>query len=138
MTPRNQLLGGIFLNVSKFILAAALAAPTLSLAQGNMTIYADSRVNGWSDGSYNVTLNYANTSPSTVHSGSDSISVTITSAYGGIQLNHSSMTDTNFASISFWLHGGTVGGQQLQMYGNLSTGTQDARYHLVAPSAGTW
>ena len=99
-------------------------------------IYADSLVNGWQDGSYNVILNFANTSP--VHSGSDSISVTITNAYGGIQLNHSRMTNTAYASISFWLNGGDSGGQQLQMYGNLSTGAQSARYHLAAPSAGTW
>ena len=49
--------------MSKFIWAVSLAAPALSLAQTNMTIYANSLVNGWSDGSYNVTLNYANTSP---------------------------------------------------------------------------
>jgi len=108
------------------------------MAQGNMTIYADSLVNGWSDGSYSVTRNFATTSPSPVHSGNDSISATITGAYGGIQLNHSSMTNTAFASISFWLNGGSSGGQQLQMYGNLSTGTASSRYHLAAPLANTW
>jgi alpha-L-arabinofuranosidase len=137
MPPRNQALGGIVPYVSKFIWAVLLAAPALSVAQTNMAIYTNLLVNGWSDGSYNVTLNYANTSP--VYTGSsDSISVTITSAYGGIQLNHSSLTTTGFASISFWLNGGTVGGQQLQMYGNLSSGTQSARYHLAAPLANTW
>jgi len=122
--------------VLKFILAASLTVPTVSTAQNNSTIYADSLVNGWQNGSYDVTLNYANASP--VHSGSDSISVTITNAYGGIQLTHSSMTNTAFASLSFWLNGGLSGGQQLQMYGNLSTGGQSARYHLAAPSANTW
>ncbi len=108
--------------------------PVLSMAQTN--IYTDSLVNGWSDGSYGVTHSLVNTSP--VHSGNDSISATITNAYGGIALNHSSMTVTGFVSISFWVHGGTIGGQQLQMYGNLSTGTQSARYHLAAPLANTW
>jgi len=136
MSPRNQALGGIVLNVSKFILAISLAVPMVSVAQTNMTIYADSLTNGWSDGSYTVTRNFANTSP--VHSGSDSISATITGAYGGIQLNHSSMTATGFASISFWLNGGNSGGQQLQMYANLSTGTQSPRYHLAAPLINTW
>ena len=138
MTIRNPARRRIVLNVSKFIffVAAALAAPVLSRAQVDMTIYADSRVNGWSDGSYNVTHSFVNTSP--VHSGSDSISATITSAFGGIQLNHSSMTNTAFASISFWLHGGVSGGQQLQMYANVSTGTLGSRYHLTAPLAGTW
>ena len=130
------MLGSALLKASKFMLVAALAAPVVSAAQTNMTIYADSLVNGWVDGSYDVTLNYANTSP--VHSGSDSISVTITSAWGGIQLNHSWMTNTAYASISFWLNGGAGGGQQLQMYGNLSTGTQSARYRLASPPANTW
>ena len=73
-----------------------------------------------------------------VHSGSDSISVTITNAYGGIGLSHSSLTDTGFASVSFWLNGGAVGGQQLQMYGTLNFAAQSARYHLAAPLANTW
>jgi hypothetical protein len=101
-----------------------------------MTLYTDSLVNGWSDGSYGVTVNYGNTSP--VHSGSDSISVTINGGYGGMQLNHSSMTNSAFASISFWLNGGSSGGQQLQMYANLSTGVQSARYYLNAPMVNTW
>jgi hypothetical protein len=90
MTPRNQALRGTVLKVSKFILAVSLAVPTMSVAQTDMTIYADSLVNGWSDGSY-------------------------------IALNHSSLTTTGFASISFWLNGGSIGGQQLRMHGVLGT-----------------
>ncbi len=123
------------LSSSKFILAFTLAVPAVALAQ-NLTVYDDTLENGWSDGSYNITLNYFNTSP--VHSGSYSISATITAAYGGIQLNHSPMTNSAYASISFWLNGGTSGGQRLQMYANLSTGTQSARYALNSPLAGTW
>ena len=102
----------------------------------DMAIYTDSLLTGWSDGSYLITLNYANTSP--VHSGSDSISATITSAWGAIQLNHSSMTDTGFSNISFWINGGASGGQHLQVYGVLSTGIQSPRYYLSAPQAGVW
>ena len=122
-------------NAAKSILAFALAAPAVDLAQ-NLTVYDDALENGWSDGSYNITLNYFNTSP--VHSGSYSISATITAAYGGIQLNHSKMTNSAYASISFWLNGGSSGGQQLQMYANLSTGVQSARYYLNAPMVNTW
>jgi alpha-L-arabinofuranosidase len=120
----------------RFILALWLVMPLLTSAQTNMAIYTDSLVNGWSDGSYNCTHNLANTSP--VHSGTHSISATITSAYGGIALNLSAMATTNFASISFWLDGGTVGGQQLQMYGVLGGTAQGARYHLSSPLSGTW
>jgi hypothetical protein len=140
MTPQNQRLSGTVPNVSKFILAVLLAAPVVSMAQSTMTIYADSLINGWLDYSYGTTRNFANTSP--VHSGSDSISATVTSAWGGIQLYHTGMTNTAYASISFWLNGGASGGQQLQMYGNLNVGgsstAQSARYHLNTPLANTW
>jgi hypothetical protein len=107
-----------------------------SLAQTNMTIYTDARVNGWSDGSYGSTVSYANTSP--VNSGNDSVSVTITGAWGAFGLNHSSMTTTGFASVSFWLNGGAVGGQQLQMYGILGSTVQSPRPVLTSPPAGAW
>ena len=104
----------------------------------SLAIYTDTLVNGWSDGSYNCTLNFSATSPSPVHSGSDSISATVTSAYGGIQLNHSSMSVTAYTSISFWLNGGASGGQKLQMYGTLGNVAQGARYYLSTPLANTW
>ncbi len=105
--------------------------------ESDMVIYSNSLVNGWTDASYNTTLNYANTSP--VLTGSaDSISITITGAYGGIQLYHNAMTDNAYSSISFFLNGGASGGQQLQMYGNLTNGAQSARYQLSAPIANTW
>ncbi len=140
MTLRNQALRGIVLKVSKFILAVSLIAPTVSMAQSNLTIYADSLANGWLNSSYNTTLNYANTSP--VHSGSDSISATINSAWGAIQLYHADMTNSAYAFINFWLNGGPTGGQLLQMYGNLDVGgastAQGARYYLNTPLANTW
>jgi alpha-N-arabinofuranosidase len=136
MTPQNQNPQGIVVTISKFILAFSLAVPMAAMGQGNVTIYSNSLVNGWSDGSYNTTRNFANTSP--VHSAGDSISATITNAWGAIQLNHSSMSTTGFVSISFWLNGGTSGGQQLQMYGNLSTGTQNSRPVFTSPPAGAW
>lgn len=113
-----------------------LAATLPVMAQTNQVIFADSLTNGWSNGSHNTTLNYANPVP--IHSGMYSISATITSAYGGIVLNHGKMADSNFASINFWLNGGTSGGQRLQMYASLSTGNQSARYALSGPIANTW
>jgi len=123
---------------SPLILAISLAARTASVAQSSSTIYADALASGWQDWSYNATRNFANTAP--VHSGSHSISVAITGAWGGIQLYHAEMTNVGYASISFWLNGGPGGGQQLQMYGNLGTPivTQTARYPLNTPLANTW
>jgi hypothetical protein len=55
------------------------------------------------------------------------------------------MDSTPYASLSFWLHGGSSGGQQLQVYGLLDAGgsqnqAQSARYNLnsPAPAANTW
>ncbi len=112
----------------------------MSVAQNNLTIYADSLANGWQDSSYNTLRNFANTSP--VHSGSHSISATVTSAWGGVQLYHAGMTNTAYASISFWLNGGDDGGQLLQMYGSLdvhgANTMQSARFRLNTPPANTW
>jgi alpha-L-arabinofuranosidase len=139
MTQRSKTPAGLVSQASKFILAVLLAAPVASEAQTNMAVYSNALVNGWLDYSYNVTRNFANTSP--VYSGSThSISATITNAYGGIQLYHAPMADSNYASISFWLNGGATGGQSLQMYGNLGTGPtgQSPRYSLITPQANTW
>jgi hypothetical protein len=104
-----------------------------------MEIYSNALVNGWVDYSYNTTRNFSNAAP--VYSGSEySISATITSAWGGIQLYHPPMTNTAYANISFWLNGGVDGGQNLKMYGNLGTGptAQGVYYDLSAPQANTW
>ena len=138
--PRTQALRSIFLKVSKFILAVLFATPVAAMAQNSLTIYSNSLINGWQNASYNATLDYANPSP--VHSSNASVSVAVTSAYGGIQLYHNDMTNTAYASISFWLNGGAAGGQHLQMYGTLdvngSSTAQNARYYLNTPAANTW
>ena len=118
----------------------AIAAPSLAMAQNNLIIYADSLVNGWQNWGW-TSLNYANASP--VHSGSDSISVTITNGYAGIQIYHPDMSSALYASVSFWLNGGVSGGQHLQMYGLLDVAGvpnagQSAHYSLTTPTVNTW
>jgi alpha-L-arabinofuranosidase len=137
MAQRRKTLRGIGLQIFKTVLTMLLAAP--AMAQTNITIYSNALINGWQNYSYDITLNFANTSP--VYSGNaDSISAIITNAYGGIQLYHVDMADSNYASISFWLNGGPTGGQGLQLYGNLGSPpvAQGARYYLSTPLANTW
>jgi hypothetical protein len=119
-----------------WILSTVILFPLTLSAQSTLTIYSDSLASGWVDSSYNTTRNFANTSP--VHSGSDSISATITAAYGGIQLTHAAMSTSGYGFITFWLNGGTAGGQQLQMYGLLGGTVQSARYYLAAPLVNVW
>ena len=107
--------------------------PQLALL-ADQIVYDDALENGWLNWGW-ATLNYASTSP--VHSGSDSISVSMT-AWQGIQLYHPNMDSTPYASISFWLNGGSSGGQHLQVYGLLNGGGQSATYALGSVAANTW
>ncbi|HVU27657.1 MAG TPA: glycoside hydrolase family 44 protein [Verrucomicrobiae bacterium] len=113
----------------------------ISLAvRADQIIYDDALENGWQDWGW-ATHNYANTTP--VHSGSDSISVTITNAWDGLQIVHSDVGDTTFTNISFWLNGGASGGQRLQVYGLLDANgmlntAQNPRFSIGPLAANAW
>jgi hypothetical protein len=118
----------------------ALAFMFQLMARADQTIYDDALQNSWQDWGW-ATHNYANTSP--VHSGSDSVSVTISSAWQGLQIYHADMDDTSYTNISFWLNGGVNGGQKLQVYGLLHVGTtnnfaQSARYSIGPLTTNSW
>ena len=105
-----------------------------------MIIYDDALENSWQNWGW-TTLNYANTSP--VHSGSDSISVTITNGWVGIQIWHPDMDSTPYTNISFWADGGSSGGQKLQVIGLLDAGGsqnqwQSATYQLANLPTNSW
>lgn len=92
-----------------------LCAFQFRVARADQVIYDDALENGFQNWGW-ATLNYNNTSP--VHSGSDSVSVTVTAGYQGIQIvNPTGINDSGFTSITFWANGGTSGGQLLQIYG---------------------
>src|ERR1039458_7078206 len=101
-------------------------------ARADQIVYDDALENGWQNWGW-ATLNYANTSP--VHSGGDSISVTM-GGWAGIQLYHPNMDSTPYASIDFWLNGGSSGGQHLQVYGLLNGSGQSAHYALGTAAGG--
>src|ERR1700733_998862 len=103
----------------QLFLSLALMTMLSFVAKADQIIYDDALENGWQNWGW-ATLNYANTSP--VHSGSDSISVTMSGGYQGIQIWHSDMDSTPYTNISFWLNGGSSGGQKLQVYGLLDAG----------------
>src|SRR5882724_5114824 len=101
------------------LIPVLLAAVQTAMAQANFPIFTDNLVNGYQQGwSYRATVNFANTSP--VHSGSDSISATIMNTSqgpGALVLENNLPLDTSpFTSLSFWINGGAIGGQQLRMY----------------------
>jgi hypothetical protein len=117
-----------------FAAVLVLGSGLKSFAQSPLAVYTDSLVNGFQDWGW-ATHNYANTSP--VHSGSDSVSVTIATAnYDGLQICRAAGTDldsTPYNSLTFWINGGASGGQQLQVYGLLHYGsTQNVSQASVA------
>ncbi len=122
-----------FLLVCLVVLDAAYASPVRASA----VVYADALANGWQDWSWGgITRNYSNPSP--VHSGTASISVTYTGGWSGLQLGLLSALDvTAFDTFQFYVHGGSAGGQVVQVQvGNSNTGmsvTVD-----VTPTAGKW
>src|ERR1051325_7793525 len=112
-----------------------LGALTRSLfAQSDQQIYTDALVNGWQNWSW-ATVNLANSSPP-VHSGTKSASVNAT-AWQAIYLHHDAFDSTGYNDLVFWIHGGTSGGQLLQVQAELS-GTAQAVVPLATLPANTW
>lgn len=80
-------------------------------AQSDQTVYTDSLQNGWQDYGW-ATLNYANASP--VHGGSSSISVSSTN-WEALYLHHNAQAGSAFTDLTFWINGGSSGGQVVQV-----------------------
>lgn len=83
--------------------------------QGPPGIYDDSMLNGWEESSWSSTV--ALTDTQYIHSGTHSISVSIYAAWGAFRVfNRDYFNTGNYTSLDFWVHGGTEGGQQLQIF----------------------
>lgn len=93
-------------------------------------IYDDVLKTGWVDNSWGTTRNYSDNSP--VQSGSKSISVTYTEAYGGLSINSNSPVSlSGFTHLKFWVNGGKTGGQKITVKVN---GDETNTYPLTIPS----
>jgi hypothetical protein len=127
MTTRNVFLAVLF---SMLLLASRFAA-----AQADLPIYTDNLVNNFQNWSW-ASINLENTSP--VHSGSDSISVTMTAGYQALFLEYPNFNDSPYVSLSFWINGGPSGGQALNAFGLLNGNNQPPGYALGPLPANTW
>jgi hypothetical protein len=112
-----------------------LGAPLRLSAQADQPIYTDSLQNGWANWSWGSTINFGNTNP--VHSGSSSMAITITNGYAGLYLEHADFDSTPYTNLTFWVHGGSSGGQPLAVRATLG-GTVTSSNYNFSPSAGTW
>jgi Glycoside hydrolase family 44 len=126
------------LNVRWLAVFWLLAALSSAEAQNNQTVYTDSLQNGWADWSYFVTKNFSSTN--FAHSGSMSISVTLNQAlaYGALSLEHANIDTSIYTNLTFWINGGPVGGQLLQVYAESPLNTGHAPVSLPALTASGW
>ena len=127
-------------SLSFFVLAFALTAiscPGGARAQtagSDFTAYTDALTNNWQNYSW-ATVAFDNTSP--VHgTGGQSIRVDA-GGYQALYLHHAGFDPSAFQSLTFWIHGGTAGGQNLQAQITVNGNAQTA-YTLPAPTANTW
>ena len=94
-----------------FVAAASVAAAAGATSLG---IYADALESGFADQSWADAGDYdlSNTSP--VHSGTDSIAFT-PNGWGGLQFvaNGSEFHLIDYQDLTFWVHGGSAGGQTI-------------------------
>ncbi len=99
---------------------------------GPAEIYADSLTDGWQDWSWDTTRRLDNPQP--VHGGSASIAVTYTAAWGGFYLHlDSGIPAANISAISFWVHGGSAGGQSVNFHI-----AADGKIFPITVKANTW
>ena len=105
-----------------------------AFAQAPLAIYTDNLVNGFQDWSW-APHSLNNTAP--VHSGNHSISVN-GSAWQALSFYHAGFNTTPYASLSFWAHGGTAGGQVLQVYATVNGVDQGPAAPFAALAANTW
>jgi len=103
-------------------------------AQANLPIYTDNLVNGFQNWSW-ATVTLLNYSP--VHSGSYSIAVN-DGGYQSLAFMRSEFNDSPYTSLSFWVNGGSTGGQLLQVWGLLDYTNQVAYPIAALPANNTW
>lgn len=125
-----------YVTLIAFLLSLLTMSPQ-AVQAAPQVIYADGLAAGWLDYSW-ATVNLSATSP--VHSGSNSIAVTV-GAWQGLYLAHPGASTLGFSQLRFFAHGGSAGGQQLQLYAIRaadSGGGHGPEISLPALTANTW
>ena len=98
-----------------------------------MALYQDAYANGWQNWSW-ASVNVAAVSP--VNSGTSSIAVT-SAPYTALTFHHAPFDTHGFATLTFWINGGTAGGQILSLTASLS-GVVQPGLVLEPLAADTW
>jgi hypothetical protein len=115
-------------------LAVIFFALISALSFADQSIYTDQLNNGWQNWSW-ASVNLSSTT--LVHSGKDSIAVTGTGGYQALYLACPDQSSQSYQAISFWINGGSKGGQQLSVKSILSYSSGVA-YNLPPLKANVW
>ncbi len=113
----------------RFFLGMALWLPLTWARSADSPLFSDALSPDWQNWSWSSTVNLSNTSP--VHSGSRSIAIKHDAAWAALYL-HSELafSTTEFDRVSFWIHGGSTGHQQIALVVNGDVGHH---YPITAP-----
>ena len=109
-----------------------LALPMTARAQ-DQTVYTDTLQNGWQFWGW-ATANFSNNSP--VRSGSASIKVDA-GGYQAIYFHHDAFSTQPYTDLTFYINGGTNGGQPLQVQA-LVNGTAQTAVAIGTVPANQW
>lgn len=93
--------------------AASFSAEVASSTPSGVPIYDDALAPGWTSWSWDTTVDFAHTA--TVFSGTSAIEATYGAPWAGVYLHHDGFDTTGFGVLTFAIHGGSVGGQGLQV-----------------------
>jgi chitinase len=113
-----------------------------TVAAPSHVVFSDALSPEWDNWSWDATVNFAATSP--VQSGTRSIGVTVTAAWGALYVHHDALSPYGLSRLEFYIHGGTAGGQQLVVYVEDASGATlpqlDLDSYVVGGSvaAGAW
>ena len=116
---------------------ATIAATNAAPVRAGVVVYDDTLASGWQDWSWGgVTRDFSGPAP--VRAGSSSIAVTYSGGWSGLQLGYWQRLDVRaYDSLRFYVHGGSGGGQLVQIQvGDSNVGTSVTRD--LTPAAGTW
>lgn len=104
-------------------------------ARADVVVYADAIASGWQDWSWGgVTRELGSTAP--VYAGTAAMRVTYTEGWSGVQLGNASGVDVSaYDVLRFYVHGGSSGGQSIEVRCGNGSGYVS---QVVVPVAATW
>ena len=119
------------------ILLASLLTPVFPTFAAPKVIYDDALASGWADWSW-AAVDLQAAAP--VHGGTRSIAITF-DAWQGLYLHHTGLDTTGFSALRFYLHGGSGGGQQMNLFVTTLEGGSEVNgpsVSITPPAAGAW